>query len=281
MAQSFRNFEIVCVDDGSTDSSPAILDAYAALDNRIRVIHQANAGGSASRNTGLAAAKGRYIAFMDNDDLYHPDCLKTLMDGFRKYPRAWVSVGNYVGFADGEKPNFPSQKFRLWHYIIKPFWAKHIFKVHIPMFMWVKLYRRECFANIRFNEKLPGANDVVLFLEILLLDKSLVCTRFPVYAYRSHPGQQCRKNFEEKTEIPDLVRVIDSLARKNKGINRFILERIAAKMAYEGMMWQKNPTEAQKRFRKQVFENLIAEKSLNLSRLSRRRRKEVLRIIAE
>ena len=54
-----------------------------------------------------------------------------------------------------------------------------------------------------------------------------------------------------------------------------------AKMAYEGMMCQKNPTEAQKRFRKQVFENLIAEKSLNLSRLSRRRRKEVLRIIAE
>ena len=281
LAQSFQNFEIVCVNDGSTDSSPAVLDAYAASDARIRVIHQENAGGAASRNTGLAAAKGRYIAFMDNDDLYHPDCLKTLADGFRKYPQAWVSVGGYVGFSDGEKPNFSLSKFRFWHCFSKPFWAKYIFKAHIPMFMWLKLYRRECFKNIRFNEKLPSSNDVPLFLEILLLNKPFAWTRFPVYAYRAHPAQQCRKQFEEKTEIPDLVRSIALLARKNKGINRFILERIAAKVAYEGMVWRKNPTEAQKSFRKREFENLIAEKALNLSRLSHRRRKEILKIIGE
>ena len=72
LAQSLREIEVVCVDDGSTDGSGAMLDGYAARDPRVKVIHQANAGAGPARNAGMDAATGEFIAFMDPDDEY-PD----------------------------------------------------------------------------------------------------------------------------------------------------------------------------------------------------------------
>lgn len=69
LAQSYRNIEVILVDDGATDSSPAICDEYAAADSRVLVIHQANGGIAKAQNAGLDAASGDYIAFADNDDI--------------------------------------------------------------------------------------------------------------------------------------------------------------------------------------------------------------------
>lgn len=70
--QTYKNLEIICVDDGSTDESPAILDEYAARDPRVRVIHQRNRGVSVARNTGLDLASGECVAFVDTDDYLEP-----------------------------------------------------------------------------------------------------------------------------------------------------------------------------------------------------------------
>ena len=72
LAQTLRDIEVVCVDDGSTDGSGRILDEYAARDSRVKVIHQANAGVGPARNAGIDVATGEFIAFMDPDDKY-PD----------------------------------------------------------------------------------------------------------------------------------------------------------------------------------------------------------------
>ncbi len=75
--QSLANIEIVAVNDGSTDQSPAILETYQKRDERIRVIHQQNRGLGAVRNKGIAAARGEFIAFIDADDWVEPDyCLR-------------------------------------------------------------------------------------------------------------------------------------------------------------------------------------------------------------
>lgn len=75
-SQTYENWEIILVDDGSTDNSGAILDAVAETDNRIRVIHREKSGGAAlARNSGLDASKGRYITFLDADDLWAPEKL--------------------------------------------------------------------------------------------------------------------------------------------------------------------------------------------------------------
>ena len=77
LAQTFADFELILVDDGSPDSCPALCDAAAARDSRIRVIHQKNRGLSGARNAGLDAAEGEWIAFVDSDDTITPDfCAK-------------------------------------------------------------------------------------------------------------------------------------------------------------------------------------------------------------
>lgn len=82
MAQTYTDLEIICVDDGSSDNSGKILDSLAEEDSRIRVIHQKNAGVSAARNTGLDAASGELITFVDSDDALELDMYKTLLPYF-------------------------------------------------------------------------------------------------------------------------------------------------------------------------------------------------------
>lgn len=93
--QSFRDFEVIVVDDGSTDGSPAICDAAAKQDGRICVIHQQNGGLSAARNAGLDIARGEWIGFLDSDDFIMPDMYEKLMDAAEK-ARADIAVCNYL-----------------------------------------------------------------------------------------------------------------------------------------------------------------------------------------
>ena len=79
LAQDYDDYEIILIDDGSTDNSPQICDEYAEKGSPIRVIHQANAGLSAARNAGIKAAEGKYLCFVDSDDYWEPNVLGSMM----------------------------------------------------------------------------------------------------------------------------------------------------------------------------------------------------------
>ncbi len=78
LSQSFRDLEVLLVDDGSTDGSAALCDGYAARDSRVRVFHKENGGVSSARNKGLCEARGAFLAFVDTDDWLEPDALEVL-----------------------------------------------------------------------------------------------------------------------------------------------------------------------------------------------------------
>ena len=78
VSQSYRNIEIILVDDGSTDRCPEICDAWAEKDSRIRVIHKENGGLSDARNKGMASSTGAFISFVDSDDILEPEYIEYL-----------------------------------------------------------------------------------------------------------------------------------------------------------------------------------------------------------
>lgn len=109
--QSMQDFEIILVDDGATDSSGAICDRYGAQDPRIRVIHRENGGLSEARNTGLDAAAGEYVYFLDSDDYIEPCTLEHLLDLAGQEQADVVFFDAYVFFTDCE----PDPKVYQYH----------------------------------------------------------------------------------------------------------------------------------------------------------------------
>ena len=85
LEQTYQNFELILVDDGSPDNSPSLCDEWAKNDNHIYVIHKENGGASSARNAGLKIAKGSWIAFADSDDWLDRTALKTLYDLANQY----------------------------------------------------------------------------------------------------------------------------------------------------------------------------------------------------
>jgi glycosyltransferase involved in cell wall biosynthesis len=100
--QTYENIEILLVDDGSTDGTGKLCDDYARRDDRIRVLHVSHAGVAAGRNSGVSAAGGAYLTFVDSDDVVAPDYISTLYSAANRH-RAQISICDYVRYRDGEE----------------------------------------------------------------------------------------------------------------------------------------------------------------------------------
>lgn len=102
LGQTYKDIEIILIDDGSKDRSGLMCDEYAGQDSRITVIHQNNAGAAKARNTGTLSAKGEFFTYIDADDIVHPDYIKTLLNGMTT-SNADISVCNHTLFKDDPK----------------------------------------------------------------------------------------------------------------------------------------------------------------------------------
>ena len=102
LAQTLRDIEVILVDDGSTDTSPAICDAYAGKDSRVKVIHKANGRAASARNAGMKIVQGEYVAFVDSDDWISPDMYEQMLAAGGYHPLCHLrqSVGGRRGWCD-------------------------------------------------------------------------------------------------------------------------------------------------------------------------------------
>ncbi len=153
LAQSYRNLEIILVDDGSDDGGSVICDEYAEKDSRINVIHQENRGLSAARNAGSMAASGKYLSFVDGDDILHPDYFSYLYNMVIN-TRADVSVVDYRVFEDRER--FMKQTVS-WNEPVSLSGKDAVIRIikdHEPKMItsWGKLYDVKQKENLRYPE---------------------------------------------------------------------------------------------------------------------------------
>jgi glycosyltransferase involved in cell wall biosynthesis len=158
LAQSFLDFELILVDDGSTDKSGAICDRFAREDERVRVIHKKNGGICSARNAGLEAAQGDYLAFCDNDDKYLPDLLK---DNYNLAVKYQADVVRYKRLRirlddDGKRDSTTNPPFHFAVLRDVDIWKNYNQIKATFTGVWAGLYRRDFIEghHIRFDERM-------------------------------------------------------------------------------------------------------------------------------
>lgn len=186
--QSFTSFEVILVDDGSTDSSPLICDRYSATDPRFRTVHKENGGVSTARNAGMDLAKGEYLMFLDSDDALLPDALERMMEDVAGED---IVFGGYAAFIGGvpEKEVLPLKTHSYRGRDMALFFEDNIRRncemLDAP---WAKMFRRKAVGNLRFCNELSYAEDKLFVFNFFSVCTSAHTCSVPVYAYHIRPG---------------------------------------------------------------------------------------------
>ena len=187
LAQTYDDLEIILVDDGATDGSGALCDAYAAKDSRITVIHKENGGLSSARNAGLDAAAGEYIAFVDSDDWIEPEMYGHMLSLMGKYDAKLVCAGRYdVSEKTGEKTVGLCPKKEE---------AVTAEEMVGRIFLWDgcdssacdKLYHRSLLETFRYPEGKVCEDVPVTYQIVLKAGRAVFCDR-PFYNYYHRSG---------------------------------------------------------------------------------------------
>lgn len=174
LAQAYRDFEFIIVDNGSTDRSGRIAEEYAKTDSRIRVIHRKRGNIGVGRNTGLDAARGEYITFIDDDDWAEPDYLEFLLDLLERH-HAGVSICGAADKVFDEEKVMTAEEA-----LIELMWRKK-YNMAFP----TKLFRRELAEHLRFPE--DGAyDDIALMYRLLAEAKTVAYHGLPKYTFYRH-----------------------------------------------------------------------------------------------
>lgn len=186
--QTYKNYEIILVDDGSTDDCPDICDDYAKKVDKISTIHKENGGLSSARNAGIKIAKGRYIIFPDPDDWVEPSYLEFLYVLQQKYDVDLAISGHYVDHQGGSHIHNENgkecvlTKEEALDLVLGPF--------AFCGFAWNKLYNLELIKkyDLKFDLEFGMAQDLYFAFEYLLQCKSVVYSSMPTYHYFQHEG---------------------------------------------------------------------------------------------
>ena len=183
LEQTYKNIEVILVDDGSPDNCPAICDEYAQKDSRIKVIHQKNSGVSAARNAGLKMAQGEYIGFVDPDDWIDSNMYAEMLDAYKQNSAEFVICGYNYYHENGDvdkKRLYPvssneliSQKELMRRFSDMPPTVRHG--------VVNKLFKKDILNGICFDETLHSAEDVMFLNEYTKRINKAVVVHKPLY----------------------------------------------------------------------------------------------------
>lgn len=177
--QTYSNFEIICINDGSTDNSLEILERFVQKDNRIKVFSQENKGASATRNLGIEKAQGEYLLFCDADDKFKPELCEVVAKNIKKNPVDVVAFA-HEDYVDGK---FNSVSFKNLQKLKKDNSLKN--QLDLQIYIWEKAFRRDFIIKneIQFPIGIKNAEDVIFCLKTLFSGATYLYIEEALYCY--------------------------------------------------------------------------------------------------
>lgn len=178
--QTYKNLEIILVDDGSPDNCGKICDKLAERDDRIRIIHKKNGGLSSARNAGIEIANGEYIGFVDSDDYIKEDMYEILLNLIKKYD-ADVSICNLYDVIDGNEC-IRNKENGIREYSRLDILKEVLLDKNIQSYAWNKLYEKELFDEIKYPIR-KKYEDIGTTFYVFEKCNKIVVTSEPEYYY--------------------------------------------------------------------------------------------------
>ncbi|MBU3179825.1 glycosyltransferase [Clostridium psychrophilum] len=197
LSQTYKNLEVILVDDGSPDNCGNVCEEYSRKDKRVKVIHKKNGGLSSARNAGLDIAIGEYIGFIDSDDWIENDMYESLYNALIKY-NADISVcGRYIvqgsritTISDSEKALIFTRREALSELVLDEYSG-------MKNFAWDKLYKKELFEDIRYPEG-KYFEDIFTTYKLFSKSEKIVDIKSPKYYYLLRGDSICGSNTARK-----------------------------------------------------------------------------------
>lgn len=199
LQQTYKNIELILLNDGSKDQSGAICQHYADIDSRVVYIKKENSGVSDTRNTGLALAKGEYIFFLDSDDYLDCKSLEMLYKSSRDGKLAMI--GYCLDLTDENRFETPSQTYGSYDNMRDYYLDFHKYYATKFNFVWGKLYDAKIIHhyNLKFSEDILLGEDLLFNLDYYgYCDSGIESIPFNGYYYRQHGGGTLSKKFDSR-----------------------------------------------------------------------------------
>ena len=216
LTQTHTELEIILVDDGSPDDCPSICDAFAAKDSRVCVIHQKNGALSAARNTGIEAATGDYLAFVDGDDFVSPDYIEVMLNACLEHNVKMAACGYWEYYSE-ERNTAVAVDETVVLYAEEAIRDIFTMKNRVQVMAWNKLYARELFENTEIRYPVGRIHeDVFTTYRFCAAAEKLVCVNKPCYYYVQRAGSIISHNFSPKRlQLLDAVNSIQPFVERH------------------------------------------------------------------
>lgn len=216
--QTYRNLDIILVNDGSTDRSGFICNQFAQRDNRIRVINQKNTGQSAARNQGLDIAIGAYIGFVDSDDWIEVGMYKALLSVLKEQEVDIVACGISIDPINSKKRQM-EQSVQL-NYNTDQALCNILTEGNLRFEVWNKLYRKECIESLRFKTN-QIHEEIYFTTHVFLQSCQIAFVEYPFYHYLQKRQGNTNSTFKENrlSIFKEFDELIDELKLRNMECN--------------------------------------------------------------
>jgi len=203
--QTYSNWELILVNDGSPDNSPEICDEYASQDQRIKVFHKPNGGVASARNLGLDNITGEYVTFLDSDDFFHPEYLESLLNLGIQHSADIVQCG----FIRGVEKTFPIINKEQEIKVVDNYDV--FLKGYAKIIVWGKLYKKYLFEELKIPENKLFEDDFITWRWYYKAKKIVVTNKLLYYytdnnestmaGYEKKPRLDFMEAYEERIEF--------------------------------------------------------------------------------